>query len=360
MAAAHGLPLHKPATLKSAEAPGRHPRGRSRRHGGRRLWPHPSAGRARHSQARVPEHPRLAAAALAGRGADPARAPRRRRGDRRRHHAHGGGARYRSGAAGKTHRRSARAILPGHSPSAWPASAPRPLWKRLLTCKSLVPQRQDERLCHLCGEDHESRGAASTGAFRPPRSTGSVRAFNPAPGAETVLDGQTLKIWEALPVRRLWRPGSGDPGEPGRLTDRVRHGGPGSRVPCSGPGARRPGSGATFFAETPSEPGAMPGPLKVWQVVDGSGKLTTLLAILERPDEHRDGILDRFSGLDPGSPLASRLRMALVAFALAFLFPLAAFAEGIAVTKATIEPARTAGSSTRTSTCSSASASRRR
>lgn len=34
-----------------------------------------------------------------------------------------------------------------------------------------------------------------------------VRAFNPVPGAETTLQGQSLKIWEALPV-----PGSGAPG----------------------------------------------------------------------------------------------------------------------------------------------------
>jgi methionyl-tRNA formyltransferase len=36
----------------------------------------------------------------------------------------------------------------------------------------------------------------------------AVRAFNPFPGAETRLEGETLKIWEAVPV-----PGSGRPGE---------------------------------------------------------------------------------------------------------------------------------------------------
>ena len=35
-----------------------------------------------------------------------------------------------------------------------------------------------------------------------------VRAFNPAPGAETTLEAQALKIWEAEPA-----PGSGAPGE---------------------------------------------------------------------------------------------------------------------------------------------------
>ncbi len=38
-----------------------------------------------------------------------------------------------------------------------------------------------------------------------------------------------------------------------------------------------------------------------------------------------------------GLPLAARLRLALVAFTLAFLFPLASLAEGISVSKATIE-----------------------
>jgi methionyl-tRNA formyltransferase len=35
-----------------------------------------------------------------------------------------------------------------------------------------------------------------------------IRAFNPAPGAESRLAGEPLKIWEAIPV-----PGSGKPGE---------------------------------------------------------------------------------------------------------------------------------------------------
>ncbi len=35
-----------------------------------------------------------------------------------------------------------------------------------------------------------------------------VRAFNPVPGAETRLGGETLKVWEASPV-----PGAGEPGE---------------------------------------------------------------------------------------------------------------------------------------------------
>ena len=51
------------------------------------------------SRPRLPQHPRLAAAALARRRADPARDPRRRRANRRLHHADGRGPRYRPGAA---------------------------------------------------------------------------------------------------------------------------------------------------------------------------------------------------------------------------------------------------------------------
>jgi methionyl-tRNA formyltransferase len=35
----------------------------------------------------------------------------------------------------------------------------------------------------------------------------SVRAFNPAPGAETILLGQPLKIWDVEPMERAGRPG---------------------------------------------------------------------------------------------------------------------------------------------------------
>ena len=35
-----------------------------------------------------------------------------------------------------------------------------------------------------------------------------VRAFNPFPGAETGLDGQSLKIWEAEPVEASGPPGT--------------------------------------------------------------------------------------------------------------------------------------------------------
>ena len=57
----------------------------------------------RRAGAGLHQHPRLAAAALARRRADPSRDPRRRRRDRRHHHAHGRGPRHRPDAAGRTH-----------------------------------------------------------------------------------------------------------------------------------------------------------------------------------------------------------------------------------------------------------------
>ena len=57
--------------------------------GGRGLRADPAAADPRRADARLPQRPRLAAAALARRGADPARDPGRRRDDRRHHHADG-------------------------------------------------------------------------------------------------------------------------------------------------------------------------------------------------------------------------------------------------------------------------------
>ncbi len=72
----------------------------ARRFGGRRVRLDSAARRASVPQAGLHQHPRLAAAALARRRADPARGAGRRREDRRHHHAHGGRPRYRSHAGG--------------------------------------------------------------------------------------------------------------------------------------------------------------------------------------------------------------------------------------------------------------------
>jgi methionyl-tRNA formyltransferase len=84
-----------------------------------------------------------------------------------------------------------------------------------------------------------------------------VRAFNPAPGAETVLAGQPLKIWEARAVQGTGPPGSVIEAASGRM-----------RIAC-GSGAlevlllQRPGSrrmtAAEFLPGNPVKPGALAG-----------------------------------------------------------------------------------------------------
>ena len=71
---ARHLPVLQPATLKSAEAGARAIAGRrARRAGGRRLRPDPAARRPCLAAPRLPQHPCVEAAAMARRGADPAR-----------------------------------------------------------------------------------------------------------------------------------------------------------------------------------------------------------------------------------------------------------------------------------------------
>ena len=81
--------------------------GAARRDGGRRLRPDPAAVGARPAAAGLPEHPCLAAAALARRRADPPRDRGRRQRDRHHHHADGRGPGHRRHAAAR-----ARAIAP--------------------------------------------------------------------------------------------------------------------------------------------------------------------------------------------------------------------------------------------------------
>ena len=71
---------------------------RPRCRGGRRLWADPARADPRRAALRLPQRPRLAAAALARRGADPAGDPRRRQAHRRHHHADGARPRHRADA----------------------------------------------------------------------------------------------------------------------------------------------------------------------------------------------------------------------------------------------------------------------
>ena len=97
LAEARSLPVVTTATLRNDRSAGRVSRLRRGCRGRRRLWAHPAACRARRAEVRLPQHSRFAAAALARRGAGPARDHGRRRRDRRRPHAHGGRPRHRPG-----------------------------------------------------------------------------------------------------------------------------------------------------------------------------------------------------------------------------------------------------------------------
>ena len=161
----------------------------------------------RRAQAGLPQRPRLAAAALARRGADPARDPGRRRGDRRHHHADGGGPRHRADAArsatadrsrqdcrasdgrtGETRRASAdrggsasRRFAPSRSPTTASPMPPR----------STRPRR------------------GSTGDGRPSEVERQVRAFDPAPGAWFEHEGERIKVLAAEVARTRRAPGEG-------------------------------------------------------------------------------------------------------------------------------------------------------
>ena len=122
----------------------------------------------------------------------------------------------------------------------------------LANLEGLVPQRQDERHATYAAKitKLEARIDWSLPAAEIDRR---IRAFNPAPGAETILDGQLLKIWEALPMDGSGSPGVVIPGEPGWLTIAC---GTGALAIGSlqRPGARRMATG-DFLRGSPVGPG---------------------------------------------------------------------------------------------------------
>ncbi len=178
---------------------------------------------------RLPQHPRLAAAALARCGADPARDPGRRRRDRRHHHADGRRPRHRPDAAARggadrrrRHRRrrlhdglaalGARLIVRGarRARRRHAAAAPQP----------------DEGVTYAAKIDTR-RGAARLARSRRPRSSASVRAFDPWPGA-----------W--FDARRRAHPGAGAPSRRAGARAPARHGAATTRLTVAcGDGALR-------------------------------------------------------------------------------------------------------------------------
>jgi len=81
-----------------------------------------------------------------------------------------------------------------------------------------------------------------------------VRAFNPAPGTQTVLDGRLIKIWTARPAAGAGAPGVMLPAGPGELV--VACGSGALRVlELQRAGARRT-TAAAFLAGSALPPGA--------------------------------------------------------------------------------------------------------
>ena len=86
----------------------------------------------------------------------------------------------------------------------------------LANLKSLVPKPQDPARSTYAAKF--SRADAVLDWGQPAAVVHRrIRAFNPTPGAETTLDGQPLKIWEARVVAGTGSPGSVLEGPPGSL-----------------------------------------------------------------------------------------------------------------------------------------------
>ena len=123
----------------------------------------------------------------------------------------------------------------------------------------LVPRPQDAAGVTYAAKIEKSEAALDWGRDAATLSR-QVRAFNPFPGAETGLDGELLKVWEAVPVE-----GSGSPGSVIGLD----HGRP---VVACGNGAlaltviQRSGSrrmvAAEFLKGRPMPPGTQLGPVR--------------------------------------------------------------------------------------------------
>lgn len=126
----------------------------------------------------------------------------------------------------------------------------------LANLQTLQQQPQDPSLATYAAKIAKSE-AALQWSLPAAELARRVRAFNPAPGAETVLAGQPLKIWEARATDGSGPPGAILPGPAGQL-----------RIAC-GSGAlevlslQRPGgrrlTPAEFLPGNPIEPGTLAG-----------------------------------------------------------------------------------------------------
>ena len=178
------------------------------------LRPHSAAAGSGGAEARLPQPPCLAAAALAGRRADPARDHGRRRRDRRRPDADGGRPRHRTGGARNPRRRSGPTTRPANSRRASPRSArgwsPSPCPNSPPAGLVFRPQSQPKARPTRTRSTRARR--RSTGAKAPSRSATASTACRrrPARYGEIAIGGkpERIKILRAEVVdRAAARPG---------------------------------------------------------------------------------------------------------------------------------------------------------
>jgi methionyl-tRNA formyltransferase len=126
----------------------------------------------------------------------------------------------------------------------------------LANLETLVPRAQDASLATYAAKISKTE-AALKWSLTAAELARRVRAFNPAPGAETVLAGQPLKIWEAHAVEGEGPPGSVLTAPPGEL--RIACGSGALAVASLQRAGARRMSAAEFLAGNPVEPGTRVG-----------------------------------------------------------------------------------------------------
>ena len=171
----------------------------------RGLWADPAAGGARRAATRLRQCACVAVAALARRGADRARDPRRRRRDRRHHHADGGGARYRPDPAGRSRADRPARHRRGASRHAKPA-------RRGLVAQGARRAIPTPRAQPETGATYAKKLRREEGAIDWRKQAAEidrlVRALNPRLPTWFMHDGERIKLIEAVPVAGKGAPGT--------------------------------------------------------------------------------------------------------------------------------------------------------
>ena len=164
-------------------------------------------------RARCAQHPCLAAAALARRGADPARAAGRRSRDRDHDHADGCGSGYRSDALRCIASRSPRTTTRSPCTTGW-----RRLARAAVVARACATSQRGRARPHaaaggrrdLRAQDRQGRDADIDWTQPRRRSSARYARCDPSPGARVTLRGEAMKIWRARCVAAdTGAPGSG-------------------------------------------------------------------------------------------------------------------------------------------------------